>query len=92
MNKIIAFHIQLIDATIFSEALGIPQIETPVDAESYSNSKLPFFKYYQQPSGIAGKFDGIKSVAEMDDELGARHTYHRKEKDLEFETVEIEDE
>ena len=68
-DKTILFNLQLLDATFFKQILGIDPPETPVKAATYAKHGYPFFKFYEQPSGIYGDFE-LKSMDDFDRKIG----------------------
>ncbi|KAL2072051.1 hypothetical protein VTL71DRAFT_11394 [Oculimacula yallundae] len=66
----ILLNLQLFNASTFEAILGLRAPETPITPDLYKEYGLPFFKLYEEPSGISGSFDGVKSVAQIDKMLG----------------------
>lgn len=87
-EKTILFNLQLLDATLFKQILGMDPPETPVTAMAYAMYNMPFFKLYEQPSGIYGDFE-LKSVSYLDKALGANSSMHEEEEGLEFPTIHL---
>ncbi|RYP35756.1 hypothetical protein DL767_003701 [Monosporascus sp. MG133] len=42
----------------------------PIDASTYAEADLPFFDLYEEPSSIAGDFEALKSVNEIEQDRG----------------------
>ncbi|TFK70051.1 hypothetical protein BDN72DRAFT_839485 [Pluteus cervinus] len=67
-------HISVINATHFPFITGLPAPPTPVSTQTYLNSKLPWFKMYEENlpgannNTIGGALAAIKSVATIDRE------------------------
>ncbi|KAK4934285.1 hypothetical protein LTR10_024396 [Elasticomyces elasticus] len=61
----IVFNVQLLDAASFEAVTGRPAPETPVPMDTYAELGLPFFKLHEEPSGIHGAFQKVKSVGEI---------------------------
>jgi hypothetical protein len=60
------FNVQILNSHHFQAVTGIPPPESCVTVETYKRHGYPFYHIYDEPSTIAGNFDGIKSVGEMD--------------------------
>lgn len=80
------FNVSLVNATVFN-SFGLPVPSTPVTAQMYAKNGYPFFKMYEEPTGIYGRWS-VKTVAELDVSKGSTEP-HESEKDLEFRTIEI---
>jgi len=87
-EKMILFNLQLLDATCFKQTFSIEPPKTPISAKVYAKHGYPFFKLYEQPSGIFGQFD-LKTVGDLDKQNGEKIVAHRDEHDLQFPTVSI---
>jgi hypothetical protein len=85
-DKTILFNLQLLDATLFKQILGIDPPETPVTATTYAQHGYPFFKLYEQPSGVYGDF-GLKSMGNFDKEIDINSSIHEEEENLVFASV-----
>jgi hypothetical protein len=87
-DKTILFNLQLLDATFFKHILGIDPPETPITAITYAEHGYPFYKLYEQPSGIFRDFH-LKSVGALDKEFGSNFTDHQEEQSLAFPSEDI---
>ncbi len=87
-EKAILFNLQLLNATSFEQLLGIKAPATPITASLYKSYGYPFFKLYEEPSGIKGNFKGIKSVGQLDKKRGIKRP-HDEEENLRFASVPI---
>lgn len=85
-DKSILLNLQLLDATCFKHTLGIDPPATPITAETYAKHGYPFYKLYEQPSGVFGDFD-LKSMAALDEIEGQNAELHKVEKSLAFSSV-----
>ena len=61
------FNVQILNADIGKKVTGEAPPECPIDAKTYMDLGLPFFKIPEEPSTIHGAFNKVKSVA---------HFYH----------------
>lgn len=62
-----SFNVQILYPTLFKQLTGLDPPATPVTAKTYAQYGLPYYDICdEEPSGIAGNFDGIKSVNELD--------------------------
>lgn len=71
-DNTIIFNIQLLTASVFEALLGMPAPPTSVTPAMYKKLGFPFFKMYEEKSGIKGNFKNIKSVAELDKKKGKK--------------------
>ena len=62
-NNTILFNLQLLNASCFQQLLGIKPPSTPITPALYKAHGYPFYKLYEEPSGISGDFGGIKRYA-----------------------------
>lgn len=83
----VMFNVTLVDAGAFP-SLGLPQPSTPIDAALYASYGYPFYKLYEEKSGVHGTFD-VKTVGQLDDELACNENSHDEEDDLVFNQVAI---
>jgi len=83
------------NATMFKHCLGIKPPRTPITPKAYAQSKMPFFKIYEEPSGIFGKFETLKSIGELDAEAdkksqpGQKRKRDTEENNLSFPVIDI---
>ena len=77
-NSIIA-NVQLINSAVFESLTGMPPPPTPITAATYSKSGFPYFSIYDEPTGIQGKFKGLKSIGEIDKENRRQVALHKQE-------------
>jgi hypothetical protein len=61
----VTFNLQIINAAKFESLLGIPAPSTPISKETYAEHGYPFFKLYEEKSGIKGDFGSVKSVSQL---------------------------
>jgi hypothetical protein len=84
----IMFNLQLLNASVFEQLIGIKAPPTPITPELYKSYEYPFFKLYEEKSGITGDFEGVKSVSELDREKGVKIT-HEGDEIMHFPVVEL---
>ena len=81
------FNIQLLSADVFQYVTGMELTLSPVTAEVYAASGLPFFEIQdEEKSGVEGLFSDVKSVGQLDWENGLGGV----ERELDFPTVELD--
>lgn len=88
LDKNIVFNVQLLNAAVFPSVLGLPAPPTPINAATYKKYGYPFFKMYEEMSGIHGDFGGVLSCAELDKNKGKKRSRDDSE-ELDFDTVVI---
>lgn len=86
-DNIIMFNVQLLNASTFEAILGMKAPKTPVTPELYKQYDYPFFKLYEELSGIKGNFTNVTSVAKLDKKKGKKRKYPDDEF-IEFPIVE----
>jgi hypothetical protein len=59
------FNVQIINSLHFQDITGERPPNTPIDARTYVQLGYPFYSIYEEPSDIAGNFEGIKSIGQM---------------------------
>ncbi|KAI1385764.1 uncharacterized protein F4822DRAFT_414103 [Hypoxylon trugodes] len=69
-EKTITIFLQMLDSVDFRRATGLDPPPCPIEAHHYAAANLPFFTIDEEPSTIAGKFDGLKSINEIDQSRG----------------------
>ncbi|KAK0106277.1 hypothetical protein ONS96_003917 [Cadophora gregata f. sp. sojae] len=77
-NSIIA-NVQLINSAVFESFTGLKPPPTPITAATYAKTGFPYFSIYEEPTGIHGKFEGLKSVGELDKENRFQIALHKQE-------------
>ncbi len=87
LESTITFNVQLLRASVFKRLLGIEAPTTPVTAELYKQHGHPFFKLYEEKSGIEGHFGGIKSIGGLEKEK--RGVKRGRDEDIDFPVVEL---
>jgi hypothetical protein len=86
----VLFNVNLINAGIFEKVTGVKPPPTPITAETYAAYNYPFFELYEEPTGILGSSNDIKSVAERDKAMG-NMSVHEAEEKLDFRVVKLAD-
>ena len=61
------FNIQMLNSAYFEGIVGRLPPPTPVTAQAYAAAGLPYYSIWdEQPSGVMGRFNGVKSVNDLD--------------------------
>ncbi|KAF2128768.1 integral membrane protein [Dothidotthia symphoricarpi CBS 119687] len=66
-DRTTVFNVQILNAAVYKAVTGDAPPSKPPNAETYKENGLPFFKMYEEPSGISGDFGLVKSVAQIDE-------------------------
>jgi hypothetical protein len=82
----IMFNMRLLNASVFEQVTGIEAPATPITPELYKRYGYPFFKLYEEKSGIKGDFKGLKSVGALDQQKGVKIT---RDELMTFRIVEL---
>lgn len=86
-DNTVMFNIQLLSADVFQHVTGMEPTPSPVTAEIYAASGLPFFEIQdEEKSGVEGSFSDVKSIGQLDRENG----FGGLERELAFPTVEFD--
>lgn len=62
--------VHILNSAAFRHVTGRDPPPSPIDATTYADAGLPFFKMYEEPSGITGDFATVKSVNEINQDRG----------------------
>lgn len=62
--------VQILNSAAFRRVTGEDPPPCPVTTSAYAAAGLPFFKLYEEPSGIAGDFAAVKSVNQIEQSRG----------------------
>lgn len=65
-DQTIYFNVQILNSAAFQKITGLEPPKTPISAATYASHGLPFFKIYNEGSGIEGNLANIKSVKAID--------------------------
>ena len=65
-ERSISFNVQILNSELFHQVTGQAPPPTPITAQTYAKHGLPFFKLYEENSGIEGDFKDTKSVKAID--------------------------
>jgi hypothetical protein len=65
-DKTTVINVQLLNSASYHDVTGEEPPTQPISAEEYKQYGYPFFKMYEETSGVAGDFSKVKSVAEID--------------------------
>tara|TARA_R110002003_G_scaffold214_6_gene16056 strand:+ start:5218 stop:5604 length:387 start_codon:yes stop_codon:yes gene_type:complete len=57
---------QILNSSAYRAVTGKNPPNEPISAETYKEHGYPFFKVYEEPSGVFGDFTKVKSIAEID--------------------------
>lgn len=60
------FNVQILNSLAYKTVTGEHPPAKPMTAVEYAQHGFPFFKMYEESSGISGDFGAVKSVAEID--------------------------
>lgn len=63
----ITFNVQVLDSASFKHVTGKKPPRSPVSAKTYADAGYPFFAMYEESTTIAGDFQGLKSIAQIDE-------------------------
>ncbi|KAK5636789.1 hypothetical protein RRF57_012501 [Xylaria bambusicola] len=66
----IMISVHILTTMMFRHVTGQKPPKCPISASTYVDAGLPFFHLPEEPSGISGAFDGIKSVNEINVDHG----------------------
>ncbi|RYP25732.1 hypothetical protein DL768_011427 [Monosporascus sp. mg162] len=62
--------VHILNSTAFHAVTGHTPPPCPIDASTYAEANLPFFDLYEEPSSVAGDFEALKSVNEIEQDRG----------------------
>lgn len=65
-DRTTVFNVQVLNSAVYKAVTGRAPPTKPIDAKTYKKNGLPFFKMYEEPSGISGTFGLVKSVGQID--------------------------
>ncbi|KAK3377973.1 hypothetical protein B0H63DRAFT_478477 [Podospora didyma] len=65
-DNTIVFNVQILNTSHFARITGKPAPATPITAQMYASLGGAFFSLDEEKSNIAGDFDGLKSVGQLD--------------------------
>ncbi|KAF2826216.1 integral membrane protein [Ophiobolus disseminans] len=68
-DRTTVFNVQILNSAVYKAVTGSAPPIQPVSAQTYKEAGLPFFKMYEEPSGISGDFSLVKSVCQIDDNM-----------------------
>lgn len=64
MKNSIMFNLQLLNAEVFEDIVGIKPPPTPISAATYAKHNYPFLTMYEEATGIKGNFS-VQSIAQL---------------------------
>ncbi|KAM0369743.1 hypothetical protein ACHAPY_010920 [Fusarium culmorum] len=62
----VTFNVQVLNSAGFEQVTGKKLPPSPITAKSYADCSYPFYSIYEEPTTISGVFDGLRSVAQID--------------------------
>ncbi|EKJ68938.1 hypothetical protein FPSE_10863 [Fusarium pseudograminearum CS3096] len=62
----VTFNVQVLNSAGFEQVTGKKPPRSPITAKSYADCGYPFYSIYEEPTTISGAFDGLRSVAQID--------------------------
>ncbi|KAI0381386.1 hypothetical protein F5Y04DRAFT_288960 [Hypomontagnella monticulosa] len=69
-DRTVTIPVQILDTAAFRQVTGTDPPPCPIDASTYAEAGLPFFKMYEEPSTVSGNFDAVKSINEIEQNRG----------------------
>jgi hypothetical protein len=63
----VTFNVQILNTACFQQVTGKKPPRSPITAKSYADCGYPFFSIYEEPTTISGDFEGLRSVAQIDE-------------------------
>jgi hypothetical protein len=65
-SKTVVFNLQILNTHHFKRITGMEPPRPVIDAATYAAYGLPFYSLYEEPSSVAGDFEDIKSIGQLD--------------------------
>ncbi|RYP73987.1 hypothetical protein DL771_003298 [Monosporascus sp. 5C6A] len=62
--------VHILNSAAFHAVTGHNPPQCPINASTYAEAHLPFFDLYEEPSSVAGDFEALKSVNEIEQDRG----------------------
>ncbi|KAI1456079.1 hypothetical protein F4805DRAFT_468314 [Annulohypoxylon moriforme] len=69
-DQTITIPVQILNSAAFYRVTGRNPPPSPIDASIYAEAGLPFFDMYEEDSGIAGDFEVVKSINQIEQDRG----------------------
>ncbi|KAI1207588.1 uncharacterized protein F4807DRAFT_172086 [Annulohypoxylon truncatum] len=69
-DQTITVPVQILNSTAYRRVTGEDPPPSPIDASTYAEAGLPFFELWEEPSSVAGDFEGVKSVNQIEQDRG----------------------
>jgi ubiquitin len=63
------FNVQILNSAVYRAVTGTAPPNRPLDARDYEDAGMPFYKVYEEPSGISGDFEMIRSIGQIDEDM-----------------------
>ncbi|OBS23273.1 hypothetical protein FPOA_03825 [Fusarium poae] len=63
----VTFNVQILNTACFEQVTGKKPPRSPITPKSYAECGYPFFSIYEEPTTISGDFEGLRSVAQIDE-------------------------
>jgi hypothetical protein len=71
-DKTTVVSVQIFNSASYHAVTGEEPPTKPISAEKHKEYGYPFFKMYEEPSGVSGDFSKVKSVAEIEKRSDAK--------------------
>jgi hypothetical protein len=65
-DRTTVFNAQILNSAAYKAVTGEAPPLAPMDVATYAALGYPFYKMYEEPTGIHGEFSKVKSIAELD--------------------------
>jgi hypothetical protein len=65
-HRTTVFNVQILNSVVYRAVTGLAPPTQPLDAQYYKDAGMPFYKVYEEPSGVSGDFGKVKSVGQID--------------------------
>jgi hypothetical protein len=68
-SRTTVFNVQILNTVVYKAVTGEAPPTRPMGVKEYKKHGFPFFKMYEEPSGVSGNFSLVKSIAEIDENM-----------------------
>jgi hypothetical protein len=72
--KTTVFNAQILNSASYQAVTGSAPPTMPIPHEIYTAHGFPYYKMYEEPSGVHGDFDQVKSVGQIKGKVGSKVT------------------
>jgi hypothetical protein len=69
-TKTTVFNAQILNSALYQAVTGTMPPTMPIPHEIYTANGFPYYKMYEEPSGIHGNFELVKSVGQIAGRVG----------------------